>query len=173
MRKRIWGAAAAVGVAGALAAATIGVQGASADSKKNCVTLNVLSKFDGYTIISPPEVKDVGLFGTYQEKIYATPTSTEVMATGLGTFDVTEIRPSDGHILKYVAEEWQFPDGDVAVAGIVDNYNVQNGLENVLPLRGLNKKYAGMYGTLRWTVPTDAWNQPGWPTPETFHFCKR
>jgi hypothetical protein len=172
MKKRIWGVA-AVGAAGTLTAAIIGAQTASADSENNCVTLNVMSRFAGDTIISPPEVKDIGLFGTYTEKIYATPTSTEVIATGLGTFDVTEKRPSDGHIIKYVAEEWQFPDGDVAVAGDVDNYNVQNGLKNVLPLRGLNKKYAGMYGTLSWTVPTDSWNQPGWPTPETFHFCKR
>lgn len=170
-RLRLLLATAVAGVIGLVGTMTV-PQMASANHTKECVTLNLIERLDSFDLKSPPGTTDVGLFGTFVDKAYWTLDSTEVIATGIGTFDVLYKRPSDGHLIEFVTEQWQFPDGDFMMTGYVDRWDLVNSKMIVDQLTGMSGKYAGMKGTLRWYVPPPNWEMPGYPAVEEFHVCR-
>lgn len=115
-----------------------------------CIEITLVEKLIKYYPQSD-HLTGTGVFGTYYDRLYTTATSTDVMATGIGTFDTLYLAPN-GHIMEWVTEQWQFPDGTFVGSGLFDRTAMLAGHLVHTPLVGASGVYKGMHGQVVWNA---------------------
>jgi len=140
------------------------------DHHNKCITLNYIEKLIRYYPESD-HVTGVGVFGEYYDEMYLTTTSTDKKATGIGTFDTLYTDPATGHIMEWVTEQWQFPDGTFVGSGLFDRNEMLRGEWMHTPLVGSSGRYVGMKGHIDWrAIDLDKPGNP--PAQDVIVLCR-
>lgn len=117
-------------------------------SRPGCVTITLIEKLIKFIPFSH-QLMGPGTFGTYFDQLFTTTASTDVQATGIGSFDLMFAKPN-GHIEEWVTEQWQFPNGTFAGQGPFDRNLMLAGHLVHTPLVGTSGAYLGMHGVISW-----------------------
>ncbi len=163
-------AVAAVAITGLVAVPADASSGVGPDHGSRCITLNYIEKLIKYYPESD-HITGTGVFGEYYDEMYLTTTSTDKKATGIGTFDTLYLDPRTGHIMEWVTEQWQFPDGTFVGSGLFDRNEMLAGEWMHTPLVGASGRYLGMKGHIDWrAIDLDKPGNP--PAQDVIVLCR-
>lgn len=162
-----------VGVAGA-ALATQKADGAArrgAQARPGCIVLNMIERtprWYGNKKVDPRNVP-VGFKAIYFDDVYDSAGHKKI-GDAAGVNHAIGKRPSDGHMVQYVTQQFQLPDGDLVAEGAMDRSAVIAQHWVSTRIKGLTGRYVGMSGTWSWRL-TDL-TQPQMPLEEKIVLCR-
>ncbi|MCX5065765.1 hypothetical protein OOJ91_07720 [Micromonospora lupini] len=99
-----------------------------------------------------PRDVPVGLMIAYFDDIYTADGAT-LVGHGAGINHMVS-RTAEGHVMQYVTEQFQLPDGNLVAEGVMDRYRVANLQWVSIPIHGTSGKYRGLAGVWTWRVTT-------------------
>lgn len=100
--------------------------------------------------VDPRDVP-VGWVALYFDDLYDS-TDTELIGKAFGVNHAIYKRPSDGHIIQYVTEQFQLPDGCLVAEGAIDRVAVITQQWVSIPVKGISGLYLGMSGLWSWRI---------------------
>jgi len=135
---------------------------------KSCIEHTYIEKLGTY-YPGVTTANEIGTYGTYHDPILDSSGTTQ-LGTGVGTLDVLYKRPSDGHIIEYTTEQYQFADGTVVVSDYFDRTNLLAFKWVSESAKGTSGAYLGMSGKV--TSRVISFTAPGYPALDKFILCK-
>ncbi|WP_316784281.1 allene oxide cyclase barrel-like domain-containing protein [Streptomyces sasae] len=103
-------------------------------------------------VVDDVDVADpqVGQTGTFDDELYDE--TGELIGTSHGSFRIEYVRPGDGGLLTYYAEDITLRDGTVHAEGWADFKDVRTSEWVYYPATGTGGRYAGLTGFRKWRM---------------------
>src|SRR5882724_6384399 len=98
-----------------------------------------------------PRNVPIGWVALYFDDLY-TEDESELIGRAFGVNQAIYKRESDGHIIQYVTEQFQLPEGNLVAEGPIDRERVVAQEWVSIPVKGTSGLYLGMTGLWSWRI---------------------